>query len=324
MDFNSGIAANVIDTIGGTPMIRLNKVTEESPSEILLKCEFRNPLFSIKDRVALFMIREAERRGLLKPGGLIIEPTSGNTGIGLAFVARSLGYRCLLVMPETMSVERRALLGMLGAEIVLTPGSLAMKGSIDKARELTEKYGDNAFMPDQFSNPANAEAHYMGTGPEIVAQTGGRVDVFVAGIGTGGTIMGIGRRLKEECPGVRIVGMEPSESAVLSGGSPGAHLIQGIGAGFIPSILDVSLLDEVIAVPGEAAVEMARRLNKEEGIPAGISTGGNVYAALELARRPGMEGKRIVTVASSAVERYMSTVLVRNVREQVTHLPISR
>ncbi len=324
MNSNSGIAARVIDTIGGTPMIRLNKVTEGISSEILLKCEFRNPLFSIKDRVALSMIRDAERRGLLRPGGLIIEPTSGNTGIGLAFVARSLGYRCLLVMPETMSVERRALLGMLGAEIVLTPGALAMKGSIDKARELTEKHGTNAFMPDQFSNPANAEAHYTGTGPEIVTQTGGRLDAFVAGIGTGGTIMGIGRRLKEEIPGVRLIGMEPAESAVISGGSPGAHLIQGIGAGFVPSIVDVSLLDEVLAVPGEAAVEMARRLNMEEGIPAGISTGGNVYAALELARRPEMAGKRIVTVASSAVERYMSTVLVQNVREQVTHLSVSR
>ena len=323
MEYLQGIASSTMDTIGRTPLVRLNRVTEGLHAEILLKCEFRNPLFSIKDRVALSMVRDAEARGVLPPGGLMIEPTSGNTGIGLAFVARQLGYRCLLVMPETMSVERRALLAMLGAEIVLTPASLGMQGSIDQAERLKQRFGDEAFIPGQFTNPANPLAHYLGTGREIVEQTDAQVDVFVAGIGTGGTITGIGRRLKESIPGVRIVGGEPAESAVLSGGKPGPHLIQGIGAGFIPKILDGSLLDDVLPVPGQEAVDMARRINAVEGIPVGISTGGNVYAAMQLARLPEMRGKRIVTVASSAVERYMSTILVQDVRERVAQLPVS-
>lgn len=319
----SGICDSLADCIGNTPLLRLHRVTNGVNAEILLKCEFCNPLFSIKDRVAASMIAEAEVTGQLKPGSLIIEPTSGNTGIGLAFVAKAKGYRCLLVMPETMSIERRALLGMLGAEIVLTPGALAMSGALEKAKQLCGEYGDMAFMPDQFSNPNNPLAHYRTTGPELVEATEGKIDVFVASIGTGGTIDGIGRYLKEHIPGVQVIGVEPAESAVISGGKPGAHKIQGIGAGFIPSILDVSLLDEVMSVTSDDAIQMARRLNGEEGIPVGISSGCNVQAAMMLARRPEYEGKRIVTVASSAVERYMSTILVQQVKEKVMNIQVN-
>jgi cysteine synthase A len=223
-----------------------------------------------------------------------------------------------------MSIERRVLLGMLGAEIVLTPNIHAMVGAIEKAHELCKQYGGRAYIPDQFSNPANSQAHYETTGPELVQQTNGQIDAFIAGIGTGGTIMGTGRYLKEQIPQVKIIGVEPAESSVLLGNRPGPHLIQGIGAGFIPSILDVNFLDEVIAIPSEEAVSMARRLNAEEGLPVGISTGCNVLAAMIIAKRPQFAGKRIVTVASSAVERYMSTVLVKSVKDQVSHLPVSR
>jgi cysteine synthase A len=324
MNSSTGIAQSVIDTVGETPLVRLNVITKNCPAEILLKCEYRNPLFSIKDRVAVKMIRDAESKGLLSPGDTIIEPTSGNTGIGLAFAAKVLGYKCILVMPEGMSIERRVLLGMLGAEIVLTPNIHAMVGAIEKAHELCKQYGGRAYIPDQFSNPANSQAHYETTGPELVQQTNGQIDAFIAGIGTGGTIMGTGRYLKEQIPQVKIIGVEPAESSVLLGNRPGPHLIQGIGAGFIPSILDVNFLDEVIAIPSEEAVSMARRLNAEEGLPVGISTGCNVLAAMIIAKRPQFAGKRIVTVASSAVERYMSTVLVKSVKDQVSHLPVSR
>lgn len=318
------ISNSLADCVGNTPLVRLNHVVRDVSAEILVKCEFCNPLFSIKDRVAGYMIAQAELSGKLKPGGIIIEPTSGNTGIGLAFVARAKGYRCVLVMPESMSIERRVLLGMLGAEIVLTPSAKAMSGSLEKAAELCHEYGEMAFMPDQFSNPANVASHYETTGPELVEATEGKMDVFVAGIGTGGTIMGIGRYLKEHVPGIKLVGVEPAESAVIQGGRPAIHQIQGIGAGFIPTIMDVSLLDEVLSVSGEAAIQMAQRLNAEEGLPVGISTGCNVEAALILAQRPEYAGKRIVTVASSAVERYMSTALVHTVKERMVKIPVSR
>lgn len=305
---------SIIDTVGHTPLVRLNYIPAQTGSEILLKCEFLNPLFSVKDRIAKAMIVAAEEKGDLKPGGLIIEPTSGNSGIALAFVSKALGYRCLLVMPDTMSVERRSLLRMLGAELFLTPGALSMQGSINKAREMTNQFRDEAYMPDQFSNPANPRAHYETTGVELVHETDGKIDIFVAGVGTGGTITGIGRRLKEEIPGVQIVAVEPEESAVMSGRRPGAHQIQGIGSGFIPGLMDMSIVDEVLTVSSDASMVMARRVNSEEGIPVGISSGCNVQAAMILAQRPENRGKRIVTVASSAVERYMSTPLVQTMR----------
>lgn len=308
------IYPSIVDTVGHTPLVRLNYIPKATGAEILLKCEFLNPLFSVKDRIAKAMIVDAERRGKLKPGGLIIEATSGNAGIALAFVAKAMGFRCLLVMPDSMSVERRSLLKMLGADLYLTPGALAMNGSIQKAKELTEQYRDEAYMPDQFSNPVNVQAHYDTTGLELVEQTDGKIDVFVAGVGTGGTITGISRRLKENIPHVKIVAVEPEESAVMSGGRAGAHQIQGIGAGFVPRIMDMDLVDEVMTVSSQASLEMARRINSEEGIPVGISSGCNVYAAMMLAQRPEYKGKRIVTVASSAVERYMSTPLVQDMR----------
>ena len=277
------IANNITGTIGNTPLIRLNKVTDGADAEIIIKAEFFNPLFSVKDRIGLAMIEAGERDGKIKPGTVIIEPTSGNTGIALAFVCRTKGYRCILTMPETMSIERRVLLRMLGAEVVLTPGPRGMGGAILKADLLCQEYGDKAFNPQQFNNPANPEVHRRTTAEEIWEATEGQIDAFVAGVGTGG----------------RVIAVEPEDSPVISGGKPGPHKIQGIGAGFIPNNLNKDIIDDVELVSNEAAFTMARRLAAEEGIPAGISTGANVVAAINVAKGPDMAGKRIVVIAPS-------------------------
>ncbi len=317
----SKLATNMVDTVGNTPLIRLNKVTEGLGVEVYVKAEFFNPLFSVKDRIGKAMIETAEAEGKLKPGGTIIEPTSGNTGIALAFVARSKGYRCVLTMPETMSTERRVLLRSLGAEIVLTPGPKGMGGAIAKAKELLEA-DPEAFGPGQFDNPANPEVHRKTTAEEIWEATEGNVDAFVAGVGTGGTITGVSEVLKGRKE-LMTVAVEPEASPVISGGQPGPHKIQGIGAGFIPGNLNTEIIDEVIQVSNENAFETAQRLAVDEGLPAGISTGANVWAALQLAARPEMAGKRIVTVGCSSTERYLSTPLAEVYREEVVHLPVA-
>lgn len=316
------IANNMIDTVGNTPLIKLNKLSEGCVAEILLKGEFFNPLFSVKDRISKAMIETAERDGELKPGGTIIEPTSGNTGIGLAFVAKNKGYRCVLTMPESMSIERRVLLRMLGAELILTPAAKGMGGAIAKAKQMLEE-DPTAFGPQQFDNPANPQAHRETTAEEIWADTDGKVDVFIAGVGTGGTITGVGEVLKERNPNVKIVAIEPSASPVISGGAPGPHKIQGIGAGFIPGNLNVDIIDEIILVSNEDAFTTAQAANQEEGFPAGISSGASIWAAIQMARRPEMAGKRIVVITASSTERYLSTPLAENMREEVANLPIA-
>lgn len=310
------LADSITHTIGQTPLIKLNALTTGLEAEIYVKCEFFNPLSSVKDRIGLAMIEAAERDGKLKPGGLVIEPTSGNTGIALAFICAAKGYRCLLTMPETMSMERRVLLRMLGAELVLTPGPKGMGGAITRAVEILEESGEGAFMPQQFENPANPEIHRRTTAEEIWAATGGKVDAFVSGVGTGGTITGVSEVLKER-GSLHVVAVEPEASPVISGGQPGPHKIQGIGAGFIPKNLNTAIIDEVIKVSNDEAFEAARMLSLKEGLPAGISTGANVTAALKLAARPEMAGKRIVTVACSSVERYLSTPLAEKARQEV-------
>lgn len=312
-----------VQTIGNTPLVRLNRLTQDCPAEIFLKCEFRNPLFSVKDRVANAMITAAEAAGTLKPGSVIIEPTSGNTGIALAAIAAAKGYRCILVMPESMSLERRTLLRMLGAEVVITPKHLGMQGAIAYAEKQLREI-PNAFGPHQFENPANPAAHYAGTGPEIYDDCDGKIDAFIAGIGTGGTFSGTMKFLREKCPDVRGIAVEPAESAVLSGKTPGAHGIQGIGGGFIPKNLDRSLIDEIIAVKTEEALETARNLARIEGLPCGISTGANVSAALQLAKRPEFAGKRIVAIAASATERYLSTPLASVAAEEMSNLTVEK
>lgn len=307
---------SIIDTIGNTPLVRLNRITEGLQAEVYVKCEFFNPLSSVKDRIGRAMIDAAEAAGKLKPGYTIIEPTSGNTGIALAFVAAARGYRCILTMPETMSLERRVLLRMLGAEIVLTPGSKGMTGAIAKANELAAELGDKAYVPQQFENPANPEIHRRTTAEEIWADTEGRIDAFVAGVGTGGTITGVSEVIKARRPGFKAIAVEPDASAVISGGKPGPHKIQGLGAGFIPKNLNVSILDETIQVSNENAVATAQLLASKEGLLVGISTGANVWAALELAKRPEYAGKRIVTVAPSTGERYLSTILAEKARAE--------
>ena len=297
---------NVLQSIGKTPLVRLARLTESTDAEIFVKIESRNPGGSIKDRPALRMIDGAVERGILPPHGTIVEPTSGNTGIGLAVAASCLGFRLILTMPESMSEERKALLRGFGAELILTPAEKGMGGAVEEAQRLAADKG--YVLLDQFSNPDNAEAHYRSTGPEIFADLPD-VDAFVAGVGTGGTITGIGRYLRERLPHVGIYAVEPAESAVLSGKAPGPHLIQGIGAGFVPALLDRSLLSEVLPVPGEEALRIARRLMTEEGLSCGISSGANVAAALTLAQRPDMKGKRIVTVLPDTGERYLSTRL---------------
>ncbi len=310
------LANNIIATVGNTPLVKLNNLTKDLPGEVYVKCEFFNPLSSVKDRIGMAMIDAAERDGKLKPGGLVIEPTSGNTGIALAFVCAARGYRCLLTMPETMSMERRVLLRMLGAEIVLTPGPKGMSGAIARAAELVEEHQGKAFMPQQFENPANPEIHRRTTAEEIWKDTEGAIDVFVSGVGTGGTITGVSEVIKERKE-LYTVAVEPEASPVISGGQPGPHKIQGIGAGFIPKNLNVDIVDEVLQVSNENAFDTARRLNTEEGIPGGISTGGNVWSALQIASRPEMAGKKIVTVACSSTERYLSTPLAEKARQEV-------
>ncbi|MBT8036896.1 MAG: cysteine synthase A [Verrucomicrobiae bacterium] len=318
----SNIANNLVETVGNTPLVKLNHVTQGLEAEVLVKCEFFNPLFSVKDRIGRSMVEAAERDGKLKPGGTIIEPTSGNTGIALAFVARSKGYRCILTMPETMSMERRILLRMLGAEIVLTPGAKGMGGAIAKAKQLVEEAGDDAFGPGQFDNPANPEAHRQTTAEEIWECTDGKIDAFVAGVGTGGTITGVSEVLKSRCD-MLAVAVEPADSPVISGGNPGPHKIQGIGAGFIPGNLNVDILDETIQVTNDDAFAMAQEVAQNEGLPVGISSGANIWAAIQLAKRPEFKGKRIVTIAASSTERYLSTPLAQQVKDEVSQLTVS-
>nr|WP_309868018.1 cysteine synthase A [Desmospora profundinema] len=301
------VANNILELIAQTPLVKLNRIVGKSDADVYLKLEFFNPGSSVKDRIALSMVEDAEERGLLKPGSTILEPTSGNTGIGLAMVAAAKGYRALLVMPDTMSLERRNLLRAYGAELVLTPGAEGMKGAIAKAEEIAKENPDY-FMPQQFKNQANVKIHRETTGPELLEQMDGKIDAFVSGIGTGGTITGAGRVLKDHNPDTHIVAVEPAASPVLSGGKPGPHKIQGIGAGFAPDILDTEIYDEVITVDNEEAFEWSRRMAKEEGILGGISSGAAVAAAVKVARRLG-EGKRVVAVIPSNGERYLTTAL---------------
>ena len=309
----SQVFSDICQTIGRTPLVRLNRVTAGLNAEVLLKCEFFNPVSSVKDRIGAAMIAAGETAGKIKAGTLIIEPTSGNTGIALAFVCAAKKYRLVLTMPETMSLERRTLLRMLGAELVLTPGPEGMPGAIRRAEQL-HRETENSFLPDQFSNPANPEIHRRTTAEEIWRDTDGKVDAFVAGVGTGGTLTGVGEVLKSRKPGCKCVAVEPVDSPVISGGKPGPHKIQGIGAGFIPVNLNTKILDEVITVANDNAFAMARRLAKEEGILCGISSGANVWAAIQFARRPENQGKIIVTVAPSTGERYLSTPLADEAR----------
>lgn len=297
---------NIYETIGNTPLVRLNRLVEGDMAEVLVKLEYFNPGGSVKDRAALSMIEEAERQGLLKPGHTIIEPTSGNTGIGLAMVGAAKGYRIIFVMPETMSIERRKLMKAYGAEIVLTEGAKGMRGAIEMAEKLANENG--YFMPQQFNNPANPAAHVKTTAKELLNQTGGNIDAFVASVGTGGTITGIGQVLKSEIPGIQIIAVEPKDSPVLSGGEPGPHKIQGIGAGFIPKILDTTVYDEIQRITTEEAFETARKMGKMEGILVGISSGAAIFAALKKAKSLG-KGKRVVVIAPDTGERYLSTEL---------------
>lgn len=312
-------ASNIVGTVGDTPLVKINNVTRDLPAEIWLKCEFFNPLASVKDRIGMAMIDAAERDGKLKPGGLVVEPTSGNTGIALAFVCAARGYKCVLTMPETMSIERRVLLRLLGAEIVLTPGPKGMPGAIARATELVDEYKGSAFMPQQFENPANPEIHRKTTAEEIWEATEGKIDAFVAGVGTGGTITGVSEVIKARRD-MKTFAVEPTASPVISGGQPGPHKIQGIGAGFIPKNCNTDIIDEVIQVANEDAFEIAQRLSIEDGIPAGISTGGNVWAAMQVAQKPEFAGKKIVTVGCSMSERYLSTALAERIRTEVSAL----
>ena len=301
----------ITKSIGCTPMVRINKIAEGVDAEIIAKLEFFNPLSSIKDRIAVSMIDAAEKSGLIKSDTLIVEPTSGNTGIALAFVCAAKGYRLCLTMPETMSIERRKLLKHLGAELVLTPGPQGMKGAIEKAREITASM-KGSYMPDQFSNPANPRVHRETTAEEIWHDTEGTVDILVAGVGTGGTITGIAQVIKSRKPSFKAIAVEPADSPVLSGGKPGTHKIQGIGAGFVPDVLDRSIIDDVVTVADEDAFSIARRLAEKEGILCGISSGAAMWAALQVAQRPESAGKRIVVILPSTGERYLSTELFKN------------
>ncbi len=304
--------ANIYDditrTVGRTPIVRINRLNREAKAAILAKLESFNPLSSVKDRIGVAMIEAAEREGLLKKHSVIIEPTSGNTGIALAFVAAAKGYRLILTMPDTMSIERRQLLAILGAEVVLTEGAKGMKGAVEKAEQLAAEIKDS-FVPQQFNNPANPEIHRRTTAEEIWSDTGGEVDYFVAGIGTGGTVTGVGEILKKRRPSIKVIGVEPKDSAVLSGGKPGPHKIQGIGAGFVPEVLNRGVIDEIIPVAHEDAGDVARRLAKEEGILVGISSGAALWTALQIAKRREAEGKTILALLPDTGERYLSTWL---------------
>ena len=304
----SRIYSSADELIGSTPLLEVKNIEREEglKARILVKLEYFNPAGSVKDRVAKAMIDDAEEKGLLKPGSVIIEPTSGNTGIGLASVAAARGYRIIIVMPETMSVERRQLMKAYGAELVLSEGSKGMKGAIAKADELAKEI-PGAFIPGQFVNPANPAAHYAATGPEIWADTDGQVDVFVAGVGTGGTITGVGQYLKEQNPAVKVVAVEPASSPVLSEGRSGAHMIQGIGAGFVPEVLDTGVYDEIVPVANEDALSTGRRMGRSEGVLVGISSGAALWAAVELAKRPENAGKTIVALLPDTGDRYLST-----------------
>ena len=302
------IHSNVCELIGNTPLIRLNRFAADVDAELVVKMEAYNPGASVKDRIAFAMIEAAEEEGLLKDGSTIIEPTSGNTGIGLAMVAAVKGYPIMLVMPESMSVERRKLLQGLGAELVLTPAQEGMEGAINQAQQLAKKI-PGSFVPQQFKNPANPQVHYRTTAQEIWRDTGQKLDVFVAGVGTGGTVTGNGRFLKEKNADIRIVAVEPTESAVLSGQQAGPHMIQGIGAGFVPDVLDRDVIDEVVKVKSQDAIAAAKDLIRLEGLMVGISAGANAFAAREIARRPENKGKRIVTIMCDTSERYLSTLL---------------
>lgn len=304
------VFSSVLDMVGGTPLLEAKNLERELglKAKILMKLEYLNPAGSVKDRIARAMILDAREKGLLKEGATLIEPTSGNTGIGLASMAASLGYRLILTMPETMSVERRNILKAYGAEIVLTDGARGMTGAIEKAKELAQEISDS-FIPGQFENPVNPKAHIETTGPEIWEDTKGKVDIFVAGVGTGGTITGVGTYLKEKNPNVKIVAMEPSDSPVLSGGKPGPHKLQGIGAGFIPDTLDTEIYDEILTIGSEEAFSGARQIAQKEGVLVGISSGAAFAAAVKLAKRPENEGKTIVVLLPDSGDRYYSTPL---------------
>lgn len=301
---------NITETVGNTPLVRLNRLAKERgvKADILLKLEFFNPLASVKDRIGVAMIEDLEKRGLITPDTVIVEPTSGNTGIALAFVCAAKGYRLILCMPESMSMERRKMLALLGAELDLTPADQGMKGAVARAEELVTTF-PNAVIPQQFDNPANPEVHRRTTAEEIWNDTNGAVDYVISGVGTGGTFTGVGSVLKQKKPSLKMIAVEPEDSPVLSGGTPGAHKIQGIGAGFIPGNLERGLVDDVLTIGNETAFETARRAAKEEGIPVGISSGAAIAAAIELGVKPGMEGKTIVVIIPSFAERYLSTAL---------------
>ena len=310
-NFRGRVYDSIVDTIGATPLVRLKRLAtaHQVKADLLAKCEFFNPLSSVKDRIGVAMIEAAEKEGKLRPGKtVIVEPTSGNTGIALAFCAAAKGYRCILVMPDSMSMERRRMLKLLGAELELTPAAQGMRFAIQRAEELLKTLPD-AFMPQQFNNPANPEIHRTTTAEELWRDTDGKIDVVVSGVGTGGTLTGVGSVLKQRKPSFKMIAVEPEDSAVLSGGPPGPHKIQGIGAGFIPQILDTKLIDEVLRISNDSAFRMAREVARLEGLPVGISSGAAVAAALEIGARPEMAGKVIVVVLPSFAERYLSTPL---------------